>query len=187
MRPVFYSLTALLFLAVFSGCATSRMNADYDRDVDFDGYRSFAWLSDATSDKLSDPIVNAIVEKRFRRVIGDELAAKGFQLVQDQPDFFMTYHVSVDNDEDVVYTYGDQVHPYSYHRGFYFLGGISLQGRTVRSGYREATVIIDMIDAKGKELIWRGWAEESIAGPSISEKTIARAVGKILKQFPPGK
>lgn len=185
MNSISYRSIALLYLAILTGCATTRMNFDYDRDVRFGELKTFAWLAKATPETANDPITNSIVEKRFRRAISDGLSAKGYRFAEDNPDFTVTYHVSVGDDEETIYTFGDTVHPYPYRRGFYFLGGMSLNSRTIRSGYRDATIIVDVINADGKELMWRGWSAESITGASISEHTITKAVTKILKSFPP--
>jgi hypothetical protein len=54
--------------------------------------------------------------------------------------------------------------------------------------YREGTLIIDLMDASNKNLLWRGWGTSVIDGPiDLTEKQINDAVTKILKAFPPSK
>ena len=58
--------------------------------------------------------------------------------------------------------------------------------------YEEGTLLIDFVDARTKQLIWRGWAVGVIenvgiiaSDPEKAEKKISSAVRKILEHFPP--
>jgi Domain of unknown function (DUF4136) len=55
--------------------------------------------------------------------------------------------------------------------------------------YREGTLIIDLMDAKNNNLIWRGWGTSVLNSNDIdlTEAEISEAVYKILKEFPPTK
>jgi hypothetical protein len=52
--------------------------------------------------------------------------------------------------------------------------------------YREGTLIIDLMDANNKTLVWRGWATSAIeeAVSRNPEQSIRKAVERIFKLFP---
>jgi hypothetical protein len=57
-----------------------------------------------------------------------------------------------------------------------------------RSAYtlREGTLIIDLMEAKTEELIWRGYAISILDEyrPDISEEMLNEAITKIFREFP---
>jgi hypothetical protein len=50
--------------------------------------------------------------------------------------------------------------------------------------YEVGTLIIDFVDAKKKELIWRGIAT-GVVNPNITAEDIDRIVAKIMENYPP--
>jgi hypothetical protein len=51
------------------------------------------------------------------------------------------------------------------------------------------TLVIDILDARSRELIWRGSAEGAVLGPggeAASQEELDDVAAKILKEFPPG-
>ena len=54
--------------------------------------------------------------------------------------------------------------------------------------YEEGTLVLDLIDAKSRDLIWRGAAKADVevaTTPEKRDKLIQAAVHKILENFPP--
>lgn len=54
--------------------------------------------------------------------------------------------------------------------------------------YEEGSLILDFVDPKTKNLIWRGSGKaqvDSAMTPESRDKLINEAVAKILKNFPP--
>jgi hypothetical protein len=67
-------------------------------------------------------------------------------------------------------------------RGF---GGFGDSTTTVQD-YKEGTLLIDMYDAKTKQLIWRGSAEDTLSDKAAkNEKNLDKGVAKMFKKFPP--
>jgi hypothetical protein len=53
--------------------------------------------------------------------------------------------------------------------------------------YREGSLIIDIMDEKSKNLIWRGWAVAPIDRtypPEQADKLINLAIEKVFRKFP---
>ena len=54
--------------------------------------------------------------------------------------------------------------------------------------YDEGTLILDIVDASSRAIIWRGMAIDRVdflASPEDKKETIREAVGKMLELFPP--
>ena len=74
---------------------------------------------------------------------------------------------------------------YGYGYGGYWGGG----GVDVYQ-YTEGTLILDLIEAKSKQLVWRGMAQGTIdenASPEQRERRLNEAVMRMLANFPPPK
>jgi Domain of unknown function (DUF4136) len=69
------------------------------------------------------------------------------------------------------------------YRGF---GGGTGTASTVVSEYRVGTLVVDMFDAKSKNLVFRGTAEDEISdNPEKNAKKLEKASTKMFKDFPP--
>jgi hypothetical protein len=66
-------------------------------------------------------------------------------------------------------------------------GGFGETTTTVQN-YRVGTLVLDMYDAKTKQLVWRGAASDTLSDKEEhNEKDLDKAVDKMLKDFPPHK
>jgi uncharacterized protein DUF4136 len=166
-------LGAVLSLAGCSGITTS---VDYDRAVDFSRFKTYAW-------KDVHPVQNAIVENRIKSAADRALAAKGLRKVDSDPDLWVVEHVSLTKEKQLT-TY-DSGWGYGYRGGW----GGGMTTATV-SEIPIGELIIDMVDAKENQMIWRGTASKAIdqnATPQEREKTTDAAIQKLFAGFPPGK
>ena len=67
-------------------------------------------------------------------------------------------------------------------RGF---GGMG-ESTTTEQDYKEGTLVVDLYDAKTKQLIWRGSAESMLSDKADkNEKNLDKGVAKMFKKFPP--
>jgi len=58
---------------------------------------------------------------------------------------------------------------------------------TTTSEYLVGTLVVDIFDAKSKQLMFRGTATDEISDkPEKNIKKIAKAADKLFKDFPPG-
>jgi hypothetical protein len=157
-----------------AACATMMVNYDYDKNTNFSGFKSYDWHSIPRSVEMNDLVIN-----RIKDAVNRELQAKGFRQVAEKPDFLIAVHTSRQQKLEVIdwgYTYG----PY-WRRGFGY-GGVDVRQ------YEEGTLILDVIDAVKKELVWRGTATGIIdpyQSPEKRTEKINEAVKKILGKFPP--
>lgn len=172
----------ILASAALGGCSSVEINHDYDRNVDFSRFKSFAWIqepvTDVSGDARSARQRNSLLDKRIRGAVNDELERKGLAVDTDAPDLFVAYHTGVQDKVDVT-DWG-----YSYRDYYWGAGGRDIDVYQ----YQEGTLIIDLIDANSKDLVWRGSAKGTLdenPSPEQQEQKIRDVVQQILDDYPP--
>ena len=48
------------------------------------------------------------------------------------------------------------------------------------------TIIVDMVDPKTKEMVWRGTAQDQVSGGGSDRGQVQDAMKALFKDFPPG-
>ena len=174
-------LAAVVLLLLALGCSSLRVNVDYDPNEDFSAYRTFTWFpreQRAQGDYRAD---SPLVDARIRKAVERELAARGYRKVEDRnPDFFVAFFLSVEDKIDV----------YTVNRGYYDYWGYGVMLPETRvSQYEEGTLVIDIADARKKQLTWRGIGQGRLRrNPTPEQVTqdVDAAVKEILARFPRG-
>ena len=70
--------------------------------------------------------------------------------------------------------------------GYRGCGGGMGSAPTVVNEYTVGTLVVDMFDAKSKNLVFRGTAEDEISdNPDKNKKRLEKASPKMFKNFPP--
>ena len=118
-----------------------------------------------------------------------QLAAKGLVKNEAAPDVVVLFHVALDEQKDIsTYSTGPMYGGYGGY-GYGWGGGWGSTTTDVR--VREiivGTLAIDIVDAKTKQMAWRGLGEKEIntkAKPEKLDENIAKAVEKIFRNYPP--
>jgi hypothetical protein len=175
-------VASVLLAAALSGCSTMQITTDYDVGMSFGGYKTWAWAAEPRP-RSGDPYLDSdLLDKRVRRAVERELPARGYQQIGSGADFLVDYHVALENRVQVR-AIGS---PYGYGPGDWELFGAGgIYART----YDEGSLILDFVDAKSNELVWRGIARAEVYmsdGPEERERKVNEAVRRILERFPPG-
>ncbi len=156
----------LLLATALIGCSSVAVKSDFDANANFSQYKTF--------DFMPHPGGNPLNNKRIEAAIEQELVAKGMQKqTAGKPDLLVAYHTNVKDKIDVD-TYGYRYGRYGRRVGTY----------TTVQKYQQGTVVVDLVDAKERELVWRGWAKGE-ASDSVAKEKIDDTVGKILEKYPP--
>ena len=175
--PAFvFPAIALCFAIGLGGCRTFSVRTDYDHEADFAKLKSFAWVEPLDSAETSPFVNNDLLRKRVRQAVARVLSSKGYREVEAaDADFLVTFHVTIENR---VHTHNSFGYPY-YHGGW---GG----GSSYTTSIKEGTLILDLMLAGERRLIWRGWRNNAVPTPDTEGPKIQTAVEKILERFPPG-
>jgi hypothetical protein len=175
MRSIASALALILGLGI-AGCSGIKVSTDYNEEFDFSRFKTFDWVGQRAT-PLRDPLIDtALIERRVKRAVEQELAIKGYERAPaDEPDFLIAYHLGTQSQVDVSTC------------GYHYPTSPHCWGREIDAyTYTEGTLILDFISPDNSELVWRGTASGAIHDPEQVESTINAAVRKILKSFPPG-
>lgn len=180
-----FSLVMLIcFAALAAGCSSISIKNDFDREADFTAYRTFAWLQEpvtAIGDADAARQKNTLLDKRIRTAVETELQAKGMTVNTENPDLLVVYHTGVDNKIDVT----DWGYSYPTRYGGWY-GGSNVDVYE----YKEGTLIVDLIDSKSQQLVWRGDATKTLEdnpSPERMEQNLREVVGRMFANYPPAK
>ncbi|MDT0540663.1 DUF4136 domain-containing protein [Croceitalea sp. P059] len=176
-------LIALVFL---SSCVSVRVLADYDKEANFNTYKTYAFYKTGI-DKAQ---ISDLDKKRILRAIDAEMTSRGFSKSQD-PDLLVSIFTKEREQVDVYnnnfgwggYGWGPGW-GWGWGPGFGWGGnfGPNVSTRT------EGSLFIDLIDNKNKELVWQGRGVGTLNNTKNIEKKeerIKEFVSQILEAYPP--
>ena len=172
------TLPFLALLVIVSSCTSVRVASDYDKNADFNSYKTFAFFKTGI-DKAE---ISDLDKRRILRAIETELMAKGFTK-SENPDLLVSIFTK-ERQEVNVWNNGFGGFGYGWGwRPFYNNFNNNISTTTQGSLY------IDLIDAKKKELVWQGKGSGSLNTSSNVDKREARIrtfVAEIMTKYPPG-
>ena len=174
MRKNLIFSTALAAVLIMPACSTMTVRADHDSQIDFDSYSTFA-VFERQGRERRQPQMSELVDRRIASTLAANLHAKGIDSTSARDaDFLVTFYTAVRKRVVVNHTgwYG--------YRWNYWGGG----ARWART-YDEGTLIIDIIDRRKRELVWRSVGEGAFSKSNPSDEKVAQRVEKILRTFPP--
>ncbi len=170
----FIPLILILFLV---SCQAVHINSDYDKQVDFSKYKTFAFYKTGI-DKVE---ISDLDKKRIMRSIEEQMILKGF-VKSETPD--MLINISTKEREQVNVNQFNAGFGYGWGFGWnpMFWGG----GMNNVSTFAEGTLLIDLIDSSKKELIWQGEGIGYLTkNTDRKDQNIKEFVTRILSQYPP--
>ena len=170
---------AIVAAALPAIASAQKTTYDFDKSAPFAQFKTYS-MQEGT------PTKNELIDKRIVAAIEAQLAAKGFVRNDSAPDVRVLFHVAFDEQKDISsFSSGPMYGGYGYGWG----GGWGTTTTDVR--VREilvGTIAIDMVDAKTKQVAWRGLGTKEInttAKPEKRDENINKAVAKIFKNYPP--
>lgn len=177
----FFTFFLLVVCGVFLiHCGPSiKAGYDYDTEENFARFKTYDYLTHPENTQMSE-----LVLKRVKQAIDRELAPKGLTKSSDNPDLLIAIHSNVRSQVQV----GNWGYSYSptvvYWSSYGYYGVYGLQTREFQKG----TLVVDMVESKAKEMIWRGVAEGSLPDIPRSdriEQLVNKAVKEMMKNYPP--
>ncbi|MEW7290382.1 DUF4136 domain-containing protein [Aquimarina sp. 2304DJ70-9] len=177
----FLSLLSLILIITFSSCTTVRVASDYDKQANFNTYKSYAFFKPGI-DKAE---ISDLDKKRILRAIEADMTSKGF-IKSENPDMLVSIFTKTRENVSVYQNnWGWGWGPgWGYGWGWnpWFWGGNYNSVSTVTEG----TLYIDLIDASKKELIWQGMGTSALTKDvDKKQEKMNEIVGAILEKYPP--
>jgi hypothetical protein len=187
-------IACLCILLIASGCETYiSVYSDYDKTVNFNKYKTFAWLPDR--DSTSTEYNNQIVRNNTRNYVNMELAERGYRLNIDSPDVFLDLVVRNVKTETTTavtqptYTPGwytcnpyYQYCPPQYYYSYPYYNNYSTNYVTESSV--DGSITVNMIDRRQNKMVWTATATGNLYDPEYMEDNLHPAVFSIIEKYP---
>jgi hypothetical protein len=164
----------LASLALPAMVQAQKTSYDFDGSAPFSNFKTYAWTEGTLA---GEPFF----DRRVETAIDSQLAAKGLTKSETNPDLYVRYHVGLGLQRSVDGWVGGADGGYGWRGGS---GSVDLRLNELPTG----TLVIDLIDAAKQQLVWRGVGTKELdleARPEKRDAAIAKAVEKILKNYPP--
>lgn len=180
-----------LGLLIILGLAASpalaqKVTIDYAHDFDFSGPETYQYINTEESNAE-----NPMMADRIESMIKAKLDAGGATEVTENPNLFITYHITSEQQTSYTTTsfgyggYGGGWGGYGRYGygGYGGMGGMGTSSTTARN-YTVGTLIIDAYDATDKKMIWRATGQVTVKDkPEKQIKQVEKILNKIGKKW----
>lgn len=182
MKILALPIMALLFL---SSCVSVRVLSDYDKEANFNSYKSYAFYKTG----IDKAHISDLDKKRILKAIDTEMSSRGMVKSQE-PDILISIFTKEREQVDIYNNYwgGGGMYGWGWNPWYWGGYGPGWGGPSV-STRTQGSLYIDLIDAKNKELVWQGKGIGTIGNTKNierKEERIREFVTEILNQYPPG-
>jgi hypothetical protein len=195
-----FSLFILTIIVVGCGIYTNVI-ATADETIDFNVYKTFAWLPDET-DSTNLPYNNEIIRNNIKNYFGQSFAARGYVVNLSEPDILLgitVNNIKKEKEEITIYTPYPFPYPYyyqryyygsdyysPYHFDYYYHGMFSYPLNYTTRNYEiiESSITLNVFDREQNKLVWQGTAKGNIYDEAYVNKNIHPAVEAIMKKYP---
>jgi len=181
MKWLSYRISAAIaLLAIAWNVAhAQKVKVEFDKNVDFAKFKTYAW--DPTPQPNNKPLLAIAI----KAAVNEELVTRGLKEVQSNPDIYVQIYGGTDSDASISYSdlfYGSGgIAPFD--QSFLVWGGVP--GAVTTVVVHKGQLIVDVIDAGQKKLVWRGQAQEKLSEKRQKAlEQVNAAVEKMFAQYP---
>jgi hypothetical protein len=178
---------AILIAAAIAASANEAKN-DFDPQVDFSRYRTFAFVEGIDAGHtglLKDPVVR----ERLANFISGALETRSLREVPRDEKFDLAIRYwAAKQDKSEVKTVTTPVYDGMYWGGYpaYWYGAwATFYHEYVVENFTDGTLLIDLIDPRTRELVWRTYMLERIKKPGEAYAEAKEHLYKAFEDFPP--
>lgn len=175
----------LLGLCLALGCAGTPGRSDFDPAADFASFQTFAVIDpipqeEAVPRPTQDVVKSQLIDRRVHEALEAGLAAKGLRSTGEES-----------ADVLVAFTVGSrratrtEFYPMGGYHSWPYAWWYDHWDQAYTEIYTEGLLIVDVIDAKTHQLVWRGWTTDPLPPSANIEQTVDHAVSTVLAEYPP--
>jgi hypothetical protein len=178
MRAAIIGSLALTLVIGATG-AFAETRSDYNKEYDLAAIKAFDFKPQTRISR--DPIANnSIWGTQIREAIAANLKSHGLREDgTETPDVLVAFYVGLRERYDMRYLgYGVPFYGRSFRSRWGWPSGYDAWAVP----YTESTLIVDLVDARTNQLVWRGYNQDSI-NLGKTEKDFTKAVNDVLKKF----
>lgn len=176
-RAQYVSLLCLLVVSACTAAQAQEIKVQSDRSVDFSKFKTYG----------VDPIDNAakpMLQLAIQGAIEHDLTRLGLTKVASNPDLYVQMYGAIDNDITAHYhdpIYGGYIPPIN--------SGVTLwhniPGTVTTVVIHKGQLVVDLIDANRKQLVWRGVAKLKLSDQRDEVlDQVNTAVETMFQQYP---
>lgn len=181
-KPLHLLSALWIILLIAQACSPfTKVYSEEEPGVRLSKYHTFNWLSDAQTQKgnAGTAWLTVGAQAQIRSAVEEQMLRYGFKPCDEKPDLMLHYHVVLRN--EVLFMHDMACSPLNEGPGQY-----NRCNRVQAVHYREGTLLIDLIDTKNGNQVWRGAAVSVLDGmkPDEVDARIKTAVKAIFKKFP---
>jgi len=180
-RPRLTSLLCLLISLACSAAQAQKIKVEYDKSIDFSKFKTFAL-------DMKENSAKPMLRLAILAAVQDDLTKRGLKQVNDNPDLYVQVYGAIDSDVSASYNdpiYGSGIPPINYGITMWY----DIPGTVTTVVVHKGQMVVDLIDAARKKLIWRGIAEQKLSDDNRQKllDQVNTAVEKMFKQYPVAK
>ncbi|MES2267363.1 MAG: DUF4136 domain-containing protein [Bacteroidota bacterium] len=198
MKKYIYLTLTVAFVSLLSACSSYNYYTAAQNKTNLSSYKTFAWAAQQKNPNKQwrplDEIGNGKVQEATRQA----LVSKGLTLENQNPDLLVRYlTVTGRGSKTEFYSpyygggfyggwgYGGWYRPWGFGFGWGGPWGYGGWGPTYaqKVHYKEGTIIIDLIDSKTQQVVWRGYGVGELHNPKQTMRDIPKVVEGIIKQL----
>lgn len=179
-KAVFIAVSLVVFLLSARTAFATDVKTDFDRAADFGRYKTFCWQKVETR--------NPLWIERIKGAVSSALTAKGWSQAESGSGCDVAVvAMEIKRNHDTVNTFYDNFGGGWGGWGWRGFGGGGFgEATTTTETYQTGTLVVDLFDAKTKNLVWRGSATDTLSDKSDKNiKKLNNAVLKLFERFPP--
>jgi len=180
------TLSMLLLVAGAGSAAAQDVRYNFDKTANFTTFKTYKWVVIKGASQLAE-----LPDRQVKAAVDAELAKKGLTKTDsDTADLYIGYQAGVGQEKeytsfDTGWGYGPGYGRYGWYGG----GGGGMTTGTTSTIY-VGQLALDMYQVSPKTLVFRTVASKTLdteAKPEKQQKNLAKAVTKMLKNYPPPK
>lgn len=180
-------------VVLMASCGSSGPTIKDDRKK-LESYNTYAYLPNKDT-IISRDYENNKIQETIIETINANMKEEGYSLDRLQPDVLVHFHAMFD--EKVAVNANPVYTNYPYYRPGFYIGPYyedfmydnyftiqRIDGPRVKQiPYRERSLVIDFIDRRTNEILWRGTVDETISTRRM-DRGIREYIDDIFKDFP---
>ena len=157
-----------------------KVRVDGDPSIDMRTYKTFAFFDHLATDKSN---YSTMITSRLKDATRRELTKRGLEEDANSPQLLVNFSTNVETRTEVHSSPSTGF--YGYRAGAYGAwGGYSQDVYTTH--YQQGSLVIDLVDANKKQLVWQGLAEAHLTKKDIENPsaTIDAVIAEIFAKYP---
>ncbi len=171
-------MIVIITMALLAGCSSMSIQADFSESADFASFKTFEYAESNRTLADAAPLAHGRIVAAIKR----EMTASGFTVVDSDADVRVSYFASINERLQFNTTYTGMS-----GWGRHGRAGMGMATSSTRaSTFEEGTLVVDVWQADGNELVWRGVMQDTIRDdPDRNTERLNRGMSRLFEDFPP--